>query len=107
MTPSKDLWDIIVIVIALNFLSKDFDTTIASLLKTGDKTIDQIQNILQSKEVKNLSKRGTGAIGDLAILFCNHDWNRKRKVNTNNKYYNCHKLGHFGQNYFFSRQKIE
>lgn len=26
-----------------------------------------------------------------------HDWNEKRKANTNNKCYNCHKLGHFGQ----------
>lgn len=46
MTPRRDLWDTIAIVIALNSLQKDFDTTTASLLKTGDKTIDQIQSIL-------------------------------------------------------------
>ena len=45
MTLGQDLWDIITIVIALDLLHEDFDTTTASLLKTGDKTIDQIQSI--------------------------------------------------------------
>lgn len=40
MTLNKDFWNIIVIMIALDSLSKDFDTTIASLLKISDKTID-------------------------------------------------------------------
>ena len=42
MTPGRDLWDTIAIVIALDSLHEDFDTTTASLLETGDKTIDQI-----------------------------------------------------------------
>lgn len=46
MTSGRDLWDIIAIVIALDSLYKDFDTMTASLLKMGDKTIDQIQTIL-------------------------------------------------------------
>lgn len=40
MTPNHDLWDTITIVIALNSLYKDFDTTAASLLEAGDKMID-------------------------------------------------------------------
>lgn len=46
----------IVIVIALNFLYNNFDTTTLSLLEADNKTIDQIENILQSKEANNISK---------------------------------------------------
>lgn len=46
MTPRNDLWNIIVIVIALDLLYKDFDITNASLLETGNKIVDQIQSIL-------------------------------------------------------------
>lgn len=60
MALGQDLWDVIAIVIALDSLHEDFDTTTASLLEAGDKTIDQIQSILQSKEAKNISKRATG-----------------------------------------------
>ena len=55
MTPGRDLWDTIAIVIALDTLHDDFDTTTASLLESGDKTIDQIQSILQSKKPKILA----------------------------------------------------
>ena len=40
MTPGQDLWDKIAIVIALDTLYNNFDTTTASLLKSGNKTID-------------------------------------------------------------------
>ena len=55
MTPEWDLWDIIAIVIAHNSLHDDFDTSIASFLEISDKTINQIKNILQSKEAKNIT----------------------------------------------------
>ena len=45
MTLSSNFWDIIVIVIAFDFLHKDFDTINASLLEMGNKIIDQIQSI--------------------------------------------------------------
>ena len=97
MTPGRDLWDTIAIVIALDSLHKDFDTTIASLLETGDKMIDQIQSILQSKKAKNISKRAIGeSIGNLGMAFRNNNV-PKRKTNSHKKCYNCHKLGHFGR----------
>ncbi len=49
-----------------------------SLLESGDKTINQIQSILQSREVKNISKQVTEAIKDLAMAFRN-DGEYKRK----------------------------
>ncbi len=89
MTPGRDLWDTIAIVIALDTLNDDFDRTTASLLESDDKTIDQIQRILQSKEAKNISKRITGAVGKLVIALKD----RKRKANSDKECYNCHKFG--------------
>ncbi len=56
ITLIQDLWDTIAIVIILDTLYDDFETTITSLLESGDKIINQIQSILQSKEAKNISK---------------------------------------------------
>ena len=75
----------IAIVIALDSLHKDFDTTTTSLLETEDKIIDQIQNILQFKEANNISKQATGEdIGKLAIVFQNNNA-PKKKANSHKK----------------------
>lgn len=97
MTLGKNLWNTIAIVIVLNSLYEDFDIITTSLLQTGNKTIDQIQTILQSKEAKTFSKQTTGATGNLAMAFHKRNCDGKRKANTNNKCYNCHKLGHPSQ----------
>lgn len=101
MTPGRDLWDIIAIVIALDTLHDDFETTTTSLLESGDKTIDQIQSILQSREAKNISKRTTGAVGDLAMSLRNNNNyyqnGTKRKANSDEECFNCHKFGHYAR----------
>lgn len=55
MTSYQDLWDTIALVIALDSLHNNFDTTTASLLETGDKSVNEIQSILQSKKAKKLA----------------------------------------------------
>lgn len=98
MTSRQDFWDTITIVITLDFLHKDFNTTIISLLKIGDKIINQIQTILQSKKAKNISKKAIKrGIGYLAITFKDNS-TFKKKANTYKEYYNCHKLEHFRKN---------
>ena len=67
-----DPWDTIVIVIALNTIHNDFDSIIANFLEVGDKSIDQIQIILQSKKAKNISKQSTGVVTKMAMLFKNN-----------------------------------
>ena len=96
MTPDRDLWNTIAIVIALDTLYNNFNTTTASLvLKSGDKTIDQIQSILQSKEAKNISKWATGVTSDLAIAFRDSN-GPKKKAQKDEECFNYHKLGYFG-----------
>lgn len=105
ITLRRHLWNTIAIVIALNSLHENFDTTIASFLETGDKTIDQIQSILQFKKVKNISKQGIirGA-SNFAIAFRAKE--PKKKANNNNECYNCYKLKNFGRNNFFSNRRL-
>ena len=97
ITPGRDLWDTIAIVIALDSLHDDFDTITTSPLEVGDKTLDQIQSILQSKEAKNISKRVTRGTGNLAMVFKDSSNTSKRKANSLKKYYNGHNLGQFGR----------
>ena len=50
MIEGRDLFDTIAIVIALDTLHNNFDTITARMLKTRDKSIDEIFTIIQSKE---------------------------------------------------------
>lgn len=85
-------------------MHKNFITTTVSLLKTGDKTIDQNQTILQSKEAKNLSKHATGDTGDLAIAF--RDKSPSKKANSDDKCYNYYKYRHFRRDYFLPERRL-
>lgn len=95
ITPNRDIWDSIAIVVALDSLHDDFETTTNSMLESGDKSIDKIQQILASAEAKFLSKRATGITGDLAIMSKgrNSGFN-KRKATSEDRCFNCQKLGY-------------
>lgn len=95
ITPNRDIWDSIAIVVALGSLHDDFKTTTASMLERGDKTIDEIQQILASAEAKLISKRATGVTGDLAMMSRGRN-SERRKASSDDKCYNCQKYGHFG-----------
>ncbi len=103
LTPNRDIYNSIAIVIALDFIYDDFETKTSSLLETGDKSINEIQEILCSAEAKNLSKRATGITGDLAMSFrgpprgYSSYSGAKRKANSDKQCFNCHKFGHFGR----------
>lgn len=101
ITPDRDIWDSIAIVVALGSLHDDFEATTASILKCGDKIIKEIQQILAPTEAKLVSKRATGMTGDLAMASRERSPGgqnlKKRKVLSTNKCFNCGKLGHFGR----------
>lgn len=81
MTSGHDLCNTFAIVISLDTLHNNFDTTTTSLLEIGNMIIDQIQNILQSKETKNLSKQSIRAVRDIAMTF-RDNYSRKKKGTT-------------------------
>lgn len=83
-------------VITLDLLHNNFDTITTSLLKSGDKTIDQIQSIFQLKKAKNISKCATRVTRNLAIAFRNNN-GTKKKAHRDEECFNCHKLGYFGR----------
>lgn len=72
MTLGRISLNIIVIVIVLDILPNNFDLTSTSLLKVGDKSIDQIRSILQLRETKNISKRFIRVVTNTAISFKNN-----------------------------------
>lgn len=105
LTSNSNIYDSIAIVIPLESIHDDFDTKTSSLLETGDKTIDEIQQILCSAKAKNLSKRATGITGDPAMAFRGSGGQQysaqysgtKRKANSDEQCYNFNKFGHYGR----------
>ena len=69
VTPNHNIYNSITIVIVFDSIYNNFESKTSSLLETGDKTIDEIQQILYSAKAKNLSKRATNVTNDLAMLF--------------------------------------
>ena len=87
------LFNKIAIFIIFNILYSNFVITTASILKTRDKSIKEIQNIIQSKDIKYKAKQLTCQLEDkiIAILVAFYEGkNFKEKVNSNHKYFNCH-----------------
>lgn len=69
ITPGKNIWDIIAIVVALNSLYNDFEPIIASMLESKEKSIEEIYQILASAKAKLKSIRVTRIISDLAMIL--------------------------------------
>lgn len=103
MTGRRDLFETIAIVIALDMLYNNFDITIASIVKTENKSINEIFIIIQSKEAKLKSKLVIGNISNIIPSFCTLP--NKIKATYDNLYYNYYYKGHFGQNCSLSDHK--
>ena len=98
MIEGRDPFKTIAIVIALDMLHDNYNTTIASMLETGNKSIDEIFAIIQSKEAKFKSKCATENIGNAVMTIqgkTNNFSSQKRKTNSDKECYNCHQKGLF------------
>ena len=69
ITEGIDPFETMAIVIALDTLYDNYDTTTTSMLETGNKSINEIFAIIQSKKAKFKSKRATGNMGDAAMTI--------------------------------------
>lgn len=68
----------------------------APLLHSGDKDLEEIQQIVMFTEVANLAKRAVGTIADLTMM-AKKKQPEKNNPRQNDKCFNCTKKGHYNK----------
>ena len=56
VTEHRTIWDSITLVVALDSLYDDFEMTITPLLHSGNKDLEEIQEIVTSTKAANMAK---------------------------------------------------
>lgn len=96
VTPNKDIWDSITVVVATDALYEEFKYVNSGLLEQrGEKNISEILSILSSAEVKRLSIKAIRITNKPAYMLKKKNQKHKAMTISKNKYINCHKMGHF------------
>ena len=93
------IWDSITLVEALDSLHDDFEMTTTLLLHSGDKNIEEIQQIVTSTKVANMARQTIGQIVDLAMQMKKRLDGRQQQLQsrqrTNKKCFNYRKRRHY------------
>ncbi len=98
VTPNRDIWDSITVVVATDALHEEFEHVTSGLLRQGrKKSISEIHSILSSAKAKLLSKRAVGATTKLAHMLRNNNQKRKATATSDDECFNYHKMRHFGR----------
>ena len=99
VTEHRTIWDSIILVVALDSLHDDFEMTTAPLLHSGDKDLEEIQQIVTSTEAANMAKRATGQTADLAMMTKRKatDSRQQPKSRSTEECFNCGKRGHYAK----------
>ena len=106
VTEQRSIWESITLVVAVNLLHNDFEMTTAPLLYSGNKDLEEIQQIVPSTEAANLAKRAVGAITNLALMAKKTQLERyPAKPKTNKECANCGKKGHYAGDCHMSNKK--
>ena len=72
--------------------------TTTPLVHSGDKDLEEVQQIFTSIEVANLAKRAVRATADLALMTKIKQSERSSsRPKTNKKCFNCRKKGHYAK----------
>ena len=87
----------ITLVVALDSLHDDFEMTTAPLLHSGDKDLEEIQQIVTSTKAANLAKRAVGATADLALMAKKRQPERAAKSKPGAECFNYGKKGHYAK----------
>lgn len=105
ITSDCDILVSIAIIVAIYFLPNDFKTTINSIPKSGNKSINKIQQILNSAKAEFLKKKAIEVREDVAIIFEARNFgHNKRNVTNKDKQFNCQKLDYWAKNCKFPNQ---
>ncbi len=100
VTPNRDIWDSITMVVATDALHEEFEHVTSGLLEQeGEKSISEIHSILSSAEAKLLSKKAIGATTELAHMSRNNNQKRKATTTNNDECFKYHKMGYFGRDW--------
>lgn len=84
------------IAVIFDFLYNDFESIPTTMLKCGNKTINEILLISIFAEAKFINKQVICMIGYLTMMFKHQT---KGKVISKDRYFNCGKLGYFKKDY--------
>lgn len=87
VSDNRTIWESIKIVVAADALHDDFDHVVRPILHAGDKTLEQIQQIVTSTEQTNLADRATGVTSEAAMMF-------RPARNGNDECFLCGRKGH-------------
>lgn len=101
VTEHCTIYNIIIFVVALNFLYNDFEMTTSFIFYSSNKELEEIQQIVTFIEVVNMEKRTTGQIANLAIIakkkiVC---WQKTPKPKTNEKCLNHRRKENYAWDY--------
>lgn len=74
VTPNKDIWDSITVVVVTDALHKEFEHVTSGLPgQRGEKSISKIHSILSSAIAKLLSNRAVGVTTELVHMLRNNN----------------------------------
>lgn len=88
------IWDRINLVVTLDSLQDDFEMTTVPFLYSGDKDIEEIQQIVTSTKVANLAKRTVGVKANLTMM-AKKKQSEKSDLRQNEEYFNCGKKSYY------------
>lgn len=107
VTPNRDIWDSITIVIATVALHDEFDHVISGLLgQGGEKSVTEIQSLLSSAKAKLLSKRAIVVTVNLTYMSRNSSHKRKTIATSKDKCLNYHKMRHYRKDCRYPNYKL-
>lgn len=90
------IWENITLVINFNLLHNDFEMITASLLHSGDKNFEKIQQIVTFTKVANLAKQAFRATIDLAMIAKKKQLKKySTRPKTGEENLNYRKKGHY------------
>ena len=97
VTDQRTIWENITLGIVIDSLHDDFEMTMALLLHSGDKNLEEIQQIVTSTKAANLVKQAVEATADLTLMAKKKQQERTTRSKSEGECFNCGKKGHYAK----------